>query len=69
MRKILASDVVVPRKTGQPAVDYAEFRKVSSSALKGFVESLILHDAIVIPISQLHDALVVVRCFRGTRAH
>jgi hypothetical protein len=52
MHKILASDIVVPQTTGIPHIDREAFGKRSGPAIKSFIESILLHDAIVVPISE-----------------
>ena len=51
MRKILASDIVVYRATGIPGPDVEAFASRSGDATKSFIESILLHDQIVVPIS------------------
>ncbi len=51
MRKLLASDIVVYRATGIPGTDVDAFAKRSGDATKSFIESILLHDEIVVTIS------------------
>jgi hypothetical protein len=67
MRKVLASDIVVPRTTLNPAENLAEFGQWSSAPIKNFIESVILHDEIVVPISDFTTLWLLIDTF-GERA-
>jgi hypothetical protein len=63
VRNILASDIVVPQTTGIQATDLAAFTERSGPAIKSFIDRLLLHDSIVVPLSEFTTLPLLVGTF------